>query len=286
MAKGYSALVAPETVQEHLRDRDWVLFDCRHQLTDKAYGQRAYREAHLPGARFADIEHDLSSPITPQSGRHPLPDMGQFADWVAARGVSGDSQVVAYDDSHGGFAARLWWMLRFLGHERAAVLDGGFARWKQERRPLTPDLPHVRRGDFASHPHPEMLAELTEVERLSAGRAGTLVDARAGERYRGETEPIDPRAGHIPGALNLPFLGNVGADGRFLPAEALQRRFAQGLNGAAPEQTIHYCGSGVTACHNLLAMAAAGLPPGRLYVGSWSQWSKDPARPAATGPTP
>jgi thiosulfate/3-mercaptopyruvate sulfurtransferase len=166
------------------------------------------------------------------------------------------------------------------------VLDGGFARWRQEGRPVTPDVPPRRRGGFKGRPKPALLAELAEVERMSRERRAMLIDARAGERYRGETEPIDARAGHIPGAVNLPYTGNLRADGRFLPAEALRERFAAALNGVPPEQSVHYCGSGVTACHNLLAMAVAGLPPGRLYVGSWSQWSKDAARPAATGPTP
>jgi thiosulfate/3-mercaptopyruvate sulfurtransferase len=286
MTRAFTTLVQPEDVQPRLRDRDWVIFDCRHQLLDKAYGQRVYRESHLPGARFADVDHDLSSPITPETGRHPLPDPAAFSAWLAARGVNGDSQVVAYDDSQGAMASRLWWMLRWLGHEAVAVLDGGFARWTRESRPTTPDVPQPARGTFLGKPNPALLAELREVERLSRTRGALLVDARAGDRYRGETEPIDRVPGHIPGAINMPFGANVGPDGRFLPPEALRRRFTEALQAAPAGEPIHYCGSGVTACHNLLAMAVAGLPMGRLYVGSWSQWSKDPARQVATGSAP
>jgi thiosulfate/3-mercaptopyruvate sulfurtransferase len=291
MSSKFTTLIQPEDLQPRLRDRDWVIFDCRHALLDKAHGQRVYRESHLPRARFADVDHDLSSPITPQTGRHPLPEPASFSAWLASRGVSGDSQVIAYDDSQGAMAARLWWMLRYLGHDRVAVLDGGFARWQKEGWPTTPDIPRASAGNFKGRPDPGMLAELAEVERLAREPLARepralLVDARAGDRYRGETEPIDPKPGHIPGAIHLPYAGNLGADGRFLPAETLRGRFEQALNGTGGAESVHYCGSGVSACHNLLAMAVAGLPPGRLYVGSWSQWSKDPARPVATGPNP
>jgi thiosulfate/3-mercaptopyruvate sulfurtransferase len=286
MTRDYTALIQPDELQPMLRHPGWAVFDCRHALLDKAYGQRAYRESHLPGARFADVGHDLSAPITPLSGRHPLPDPAVFAAWLASRGVSADSQVVAYDDSHGAMAARLWWMLRYLGHPRVAVLDGGFVRWRKEGRPVTPDVPRPARGNFLGWPDGSLLAELEEVERLSRERSAVLVDARGGERYRGETEPIDPKPGHIPGAVNLPYAGNLDAEGRFLAPDLLRRRLEPAVTGAPPGQSVHYCGSGVSACHNLLAMLVAGLPPGRLYVGSWSQWCKDPARPVATGPRP
>ncbi|HEX7929162.1 MAG TPA: rhodanese-like domain-containing protein, partial [bacterium] len=168
---------------------------------------------------------------------------------------------------------------------KVAVLDGGFARWKAEGRAVTADVPKPKPGNFKGKPNAAMLAELAEVEKLSKARSGVLVDARGGDRYRGETEPIDRTPGHIPSAINLPFGGNVGPDGRFLAPEVLRKRFEPAINGK-PAASIHYCGSGVSACHNLLAMAVAGLEPGRLYVGSWSQWSKDPSRPVATGATP
>lgn len=281
----FETLIAPGDLAPHLGDPAWIVFDCRHQLQDKAYGERVYRVAHIPGARFADMETHLSAPIRPDTGRHPLPDPLRFAAWLSEQGVGPDSQVVAYDDSQGAFAARLWWMARYLGHERVAVLDGGFARWTREGRPVSSEVPRPVAGRLSARPDPRRLASLMEVERLSRARQAVLVDARAGERYRGEQEPLDPRAGHIPGAISLPYAENLQPDGTFLPPERLRERFA-GRLGADPGASIHYCGSGVTACHNLLAMAVAGLPPGRLFVGSWSLWSKDPGRPAATGPEP
>jgi thiosulfate/3-mercaptopyruvate sulfurtransferase len=277
----YTTLIAPADLAPHLGDPAWIVFDCRHQLQDKAYGHRVYAASHLPGARFADMDADLSAPIRPDTGRHPLPEIAAFAAWLGQQGVTPATQVVAYDDSQGSFAARLWWMLRYLGHGKVAVLDGGLARWMREQRPVSADVPHPAFAPpYPAQPDTQMLADLREVEAVSKGRLGALVDARAGERYRGEQEPIDPRAGHIPGAVNLPFGENLNADGTFLAPEQLRGRFARLGQGPA---SIHYCGSGVTACHNLLALAVAGLPPGRLFVGSWSLWSKDPARPAATG---
>lgn len=285
----YTSLIAPAELEPHLHDTGWVLFDCRHQLQDTSYGHRAYALAHIRGARFADIDADLAGPIRADTGRHPLPDINGFSAWLGTQGVTPAHQVVAYDDHHGAFAARLWWMLRFVGHDRVAVLDGGFARWAREGRPVTADpVPANPAVPYPVKPDSRMLADLDEVRAHSGRRTGMLVDARAGERYRGEHEPIDPRAGHIPGAINLSFTGNLNPDGTFLPMEQLRQRFSR-LNGEsptgpAPSASIHYCGSGVTACHNILAMAAAGLPLGRLFVGSWSLWSKDPSRPAEAGP--
>lgn len=285
---GYTTLIAPADLARGLDDPACLVFDCRHQLQDKAYGRRVYGESHVPGARFADIDTDLSAPIRPDTGRHPLPEMAAFGRWLGTQGVAPDRQVVAYDDSQGGFAARLWWMLRYVGHGRVAVLDGGFARWTREGFPVAATLPAPKpAATYPVRPDGGMLADLHEVERRSRERIGILVDARAGERYRGEQEPVDPKPGHIPGAINLPFGGNLNPDGTFLPPARLRERFAvlaeNGTDGEGPGASIHYCGSGVTACHNLLAMAVAGLPPGRLFVGSWSLWSKDPTRPVATG---
>jgi len=278
----FDTLITPTQLAPHLGDPAWIVFDCRHQLNDKAYGERVYRAAHIPGARFADMETHLSATIRLDTGRHPLPDPDRFGAWLGEQGVGPDSQAVAYDDSQSAFAARLWWMLRQLGHERVAVLDGGFARWTREGRAVSADAPRPVAARFTARPQQQQLASVQEVEALSRGRRAVLVDARAGERYRGELEPLDPRAGHIPGAINLPYSGNLQSDGTFLTPERLRGRFA-GRLGADPGASVHYCGSGVTACHNLLAMAVAGLPPGRLFVGSWSLWSKDPGRPAATG---
>ncbi len=279
---GFTALVAPADLAPRLSDPAWVVFDCRHQLQDKGYGHRVYAASHIPGARFADTDQDLAGPIRPDTGRHPLPDMERFSTWLGAQGVTPGSQVVAYDDSQGAFAARLWWMLLYLGHKNVAVLDGGFARWTREGHPVTTEVPKAKTTRYPLRTQPKLLAELGEVAALSKGHRGILVDARAGERYRGEQEPIDAKAGHIPGAINLPFAGNLNTDGTFLHADKLRERLALRL-GTEPKASIHYCGSGVTACHNLLAMAAAGLPMGRLFVGSWSLWSKGD-RPVETGP--
>jgi thiosulfate/3-mercaptopyruvate sulfurtransferase len=291
MAAPYSTLIQPEDLQPRLNAPDWVVFDCRHALLDKALGARVYGESHLPGARFADMERDLSGPVTPESGRHPLPDLDAFSGWLRTMGVTAGAQVVAYDDSQGMMASRLWWMLRYLGHDAVAVLDGGFARWRDEGRPLTPDIPVAIAGDFRPRIRSGWQADLAEVARLVRGQPGReqpgmLVDARGAERFRGDSEPIDPKAGHIPGAVNVPCAANVDGSGRFLPAAALRQRFQQALGFVPPRESVHYCGSGVSACHNLLAMAVAELEPGRLYVGSWSQWCKDDARPIATGSRP
>ena len=247
------------------------------------YGRQAYAAGHLPGARFADMDHDLCGPVAPGTGRHPLPAWADFTAWLGRQGISPGTTVVAYDDSHGGFAARLWWMLRALGHPRSAVLDGGFARWQREGHRVGTDRPTPVPVPYAAQPDPLRVASLEEVQRRLTDPAMLLVDARAAARYRGEQEPIDPHAGHIPGAINVPFMENVDANGVFLPPDQLRSRLLAAYGGHAPEATVHYCGSGVTACHTLLAQEAAALPPGRLYPGSWSQWCADTTRPFATG---
>lgn len=276
-------LIAPEHLAPHLADPDWVVADCRHTLTDPAYGRNAYGAAHVRGAVFADLDHDLCGPIGAGTGRHPLPDWEVFCAWLGRQGVRPESTVVAYDDGNGAFAARLWWMMRCLGHERVAVLDGGFARWVREGRPTDVEPPTRTPTTYRAQPDVAQLVPLEALQAHLHDPALLLVDARAADRYRGETEPIDPRAGHIPGAINLPYAENVNGDGTFLPPERLRQRLLAAYGGSAPERTVHYCGSGVTACHNLLAQAVAGLPPGRLYAGSWSQWCADPERPAELG---
>jgi thiosulfate/3-mercaptopyruvate sulfurtransferase len=282
----WDTLVTPAQLATRLTDAECVVFDCRHQLQDKAYGARVYASGHIPGARFADIDHDLSAPIRPDTGRHPLPAVDSFLAWLGAQGVTPRHQVVAYDDSQGAFAARLWWMLRQLGHRDVAVLDGGYARWTREGRAVSVDVPKPKPAGYPARINAAAYAELAEVVALSRNGGGALVDARGGERYRGEQEPIDPQAGHIPGAVNLPYTENLNPDGTFLPPARLRERLLGALGSGDPATSVHYCGSGVSACHNLLAMAVAGLPPGRLFVGSWSLWSKDPARPIAIGPQP
>jgi thiosulfate/3-mercaptopyruvate sulfurtransferase len=279
-------LITPKELAPYLTDLEWVVVDCRHSLTDPAYGRKAYAAGHLPTAVFAELDQDLCGTVRAGTGRHPLPSWDAFCRWLGRRGVHPRSFVVAYDDSHGAYASRLWWMLRALGHERTAVLDGGYARWVREERPVEQAVFKPRPATYRAKPDAAMMVNLGTLQRELGQAHLLLVDARAAERYRGEHEPIDPRAGHIPGAVNLPFLDNVDADGVFLPAQQLRRRLRAAFGSVAPERTVHYCGSGVTACHNLLAMAVAGMPMGRLYPGSWSQWCADPDRPAELGEAP
>ena len=280
----YTALISPSALEPRLQDDGWAVIDCRHQLSDAAYGRRVYAEGHIPGARFAHMDETLAAPVTAGSGRHPLPDMERFAGWLGGQGVGNDTQVIVYDDDSGVMAARLWWMLRYLGHGKVAVLDGGMARWKRERRPMEDRVPAPAPARFSARPDEGARISLEDLLGVYRSTGHLLVDARGAERFEGKSEPIDPVAGHIPGAANRPFMANLAGDGTFLPPTALKEQLLAAFGSAPPERTIHYCGSGVSACHNLLAMAHAGLPAGRLYVGSWSQWCADPARPVETGP--
>lgn len=262
-----------------------LILDCRFNLADTAAGERAYAQSHLPGAVYAHLDRDLSSPITPSTGRHPLPDPAQLMAKLQAAGLSERRQVVVYDDAGGAIAARAWWLLRWLGHEAVALLDGGWQAWCEAGQPLRSDAAKTLSATQAVDITP-LTALQIDVEALQqaldAGQV-RLFDARAGERYRGEVEPLDPVAGHVPGAVNAPLTDNL-ADGRFLPPAQLRQRWLTRLDGAAPETVVHMCGSGVTACHNLLAMEHAGLCGSRLYAGSWSEWIRDPGRAVATGP--
>lgn len=258
-----------------------VVCDLRFSLADHDEGRRLYAAGHIPGARFVDLHRDLADTSREGAGRHPLPSPQAFAALLGRLGVDRDTRVVAYDAAGGAWAARLWWMMRALGHPHACVLDGGWPAWVDDGRPVSTDTPAP---EPTTYPVPADTAwpgtvTADDVAAAIAARR-TVVDSRAPERYRGEVEPLDPRPGHIPGAINVFHGANVGADGRLLPADELQARFAAAGVGDDP---IVYCGSGVTACHNLLAMERAGIRGARLYPGSWSEWSSDPARPAATG---
>ena len=279
----FTTLISSEQLAAHLDNPEWVVVDCRFSLADPGSGERAYRAGHIPTARYAHLDRDLSAPVTATSGRHPLPPREALIATLAAWGVTHDCQVVAYDDAGGAFAARLWWLLRSVGQQRAAVLDGGWSRWLQEGRPVTDVEPAPRQTLFRAMPP---LAAWLSTAQLQAGLAQQtvcLLDARAAERFRGEAEPIDTVAGHVPGAVNHPFQDNLAADGCFLSPDRLRRQFMQRLGRFQPEETVHMCGSGVTACHNLLAMEFAGLTGSRLYAGSWSEWIRDPTRPVAKG---
>ena len=271
-------LVSCEQLAAHLNDPDWRIVDCRHQLSDVGYGQRVYAEGHLPGAFFMHLDRDLSGAMSGCNGRHPLPDPQVLAAKFGAVGISSRTQVVAYDDAEGMVSGRLWWMLRWLGHDNVAVLDGGFNRWVKEGRPLTRDIPVVLPTVFEVEQR-DWVVTADEVLANIASPELVVVDARGPDRFRGENETIDPVGGHIPGARNRFFRDNLDADGRFRPAAELRREFLELFAGTPPDKTVMQCGSGVSACHNLIALELAGLTGARLYAGSWSEWCSDSARP-------
>jgi thiosulfate/3-mercaptopyruvate sulfurtransferase len=272
-------LVSTADLAQHLHDPAWVIFDCRHDLMDLAKGARLYREGHIAGAHFASVERDLSGQKTGANGRHPLPAPEAFSEFLARHGVSDSSTIVAYDDVGGQYAARLWWMARWIGHPGAALLDGGLPKWTADGRSLVREVPAPVPAALPSRPDSSLVWTADDVLRRATDPDFALIDARAAERYRGETEPIDPVAGRIPGALNRPYKDNLNPDLTFRSAEELRREFAALLAPRRPENTAHHCGSGVTACANLFAMEYAGLPGSKLYAGSWSEWIADPARP-------
>ena len=274
----FTTLVSPDQLAQHLHDPQWVVIDCRFALTRPESGRQAYAKAHIPGARYAHLNEDLSAPLTPGSGRHPLPDPDLLAAKLGRWGVDRDKQVVVYDDSFGSMAVRLWWLLRWLGHDAVALLDGGLPAWLRQGRELSADIPAVRPAEFRPLRDDGLwidsraVLQALEQERL-------IIDARPEERFTGFIEPLDKVAGHIPGALSSPFEDNLDMRGNFLSAEELRAQYETLLRGAPPGEVIHMCGSGVTACHNLLALEIAGMPGGKLYAGSWSEWITDPSRP-------
>lgn len=281
----HTTLVSTELLFLHLDDPDWIVFDCRHDLARPELGAREYAKSHVPGARFLHCDTDLSAPLTGRNGRHPLPDPEAFARTLGAAGVDRTKQVVAYDAQGGSFAARLWWMLRWLGHDAVAVLDGGWGKWLREERPETSAVPTPAPARFDAAVR-EAAVDAEYVLAHLRDPSIVVVDARSAERYRGETEPLDPVAGHIPGSINRPIQGNLAEGGVFKPTGTLRAQWSPLLGDVAPSSVVHSCGSGVAACHNLLAMEIAGLAGSRLYAGSWSEWCADPARPVATGPSP
>jgi thiosulfate/3-mercaptopyruvate sulfurtransferase len=268
-----------------LEDPGWVVVDCRFSLADTERGRRGYLQAHIPGAVYAHLDRDLSGPVIKgQTGRHPLPSIKHasetFSDWGIGLGV----QVVAYDDAAGALAAvRTWWMLRWLGHDAVAVLDGGWQSWLRAGYPFQEGNETAPERQFTPRPRPELIATTQDVIDLVGRQPPCIIDARTADRYRGENEIIDPVAGHIPGALNLPYPENLTPTGIFRPPVELRQMYQDMLGELPPERAILYCGSGVTSIHNILAMVHAGLQEPRLYAGSWSEWIADPARPVAVG---
>ena len=278
-------LVEVGHVGKILGQSDTRIVDCRFQLTDPGAGRAAFLSGHIPGAVYADLDRDLSSPVGPDTGRHPLPDARKLAATFEQLGISNTTRVIVYDEGAGAIAARAWWLLRWLGHENAAILDGGFHAWKAGGLPVEEGATDVSPGKFEARLHPEMVLRTEDV--LAAGPSAgplMLVDVRSEERFRGLEEPIDSVAGHIPGSANLPYTDLVDDEGRWRPVDAIRRRVSEALGPPADQRWSVMCGSGVTACHLVAAGLMAGYPEPRVYVGSWSEWIRDPGRPVAQGP--
>jgi len=278
-------LMSPRQLAERSEKPGLVILDCRCSLDDGDYGQRSYAEGHIDGAHFADLARDLSAPVVKGvTGRHPLPQPGRLLERLQGWGIDAYSDVVLYDDGPGAYAARAWWLLAWLGkREGVYLLDGGLKAWHASGLPLSLDPATNKPGHFSGKPDPHMVITTQQLQARLDDPALALLDARALARFRAEIEPIDPVAGHIPGASCAVFTDNLDGDGRFLSPEQLHRRFELLLAGRSPTDLVAYCGSGVTACHNLFALCLAGYPLASLYAGSWSEWITDPGRPVATG---
>jgi thiosulfate/3-mercaptopyruvate sulfurtransferase len=275
-----TTLVDVHILAKHLDDPDWVVVDCRFTLTDPSAGRRAYEAGHIPGACYAHLNDDLSSKVTSTTGRHPLPDPERMAETLGAWGIDRQKQVVVYDDAFGAMASRLWWMLRWLGHDAVALLDGGFPRWLRAKLPVTATVPEIQPAFFEARARNELWVGADTV--AAASEQGLLVvDARGEERFNGEIEPLDKVAGHVPGAFNAPYEDNLDLSGEFMSDEALREHYSALFNGVSADRVVMMCGSGVTACHNILALEHAGMPGSRLYAGSWSEWITDNRRPVA-----
>ena len=275
----YQTIVSTEMLAEQINNPDWVVFDCRFDIADPKAGHEAYLKEHIPTARYVSLDDDLSSPPTGNSGRHPLPDVNTIVGKLAAWGLNRDSQAVVYDQSTGSIAVRMWWTLRWLGHKAVAVLDGGFDKWLRERLPMEAAVGEHKQGNFEGRPDDTMWVSTADVEASLADADTSLIDARARNRFSGEQESVDKTGGHIPGAVNHPLTDNLDENGCFLSAGELRAQYED----LRKPVTIHSCGSGVTACHNILAMEIAGMENSKLYVGSWSEWIRSPQRPIAKG---
>jgi thiosulfate/3-mercaptopyruvate sulfurtransferase len=281
----HTTLLSTEDLAAHLGDPAWVIVDCRYDLANETWGEQQYRASHIPGASYASLGHDLAGPKDGRNGRHPMPGREAMAATFGRLGITSGIQVAAYDQGNGMYASRLWWMLRYMGHDAAAVVDGGFAKWTREGRPTASGSETRPAATFTGKPRAAMRLTANQVWARLGDPSMTLVDARAPSRFEGKDETLDKVGGHIPGALNHFFQWNLAPDGTFLPPEALREKFTALLGETPPAEVAVYCGSGVTACHNLLAMELAGLSGMRLFPGSWSEWSADPDKPVDTGPS-
>ncbi len=275
----YDSLIDAEDLFDYIDDPDWVIIDCHFELDNPDSGLIAYQEGHIPGAVYAHLDHQLAGPVIPgKTGRHPLPDIEIFSETLSNWGIDDTVQVIVYDNRGGGIAARLWWMLKWLGHHPVALLDGGLASWTGKNLPLETSVPRPIPRFFEPSPRPDLVATLEDIEN-DVDHRFILVDSRAPERYRAEIEPIDPIAGHIPAAVNAFYMDNLDQYQKFLHKNVLIKRFSAILKGRKSLDAVFYCGSGVTSTHNILAMYHAGLGIGKLYPGSWSEWITDPKRP-------
>ena len=280
-------LVSVDTLAAHLDDPNWRVFDCRHDLANTEYGTQAYAKGHIPGALFMHCDRDLSGPMTGKNGRHPLPVIETFAKRMGECGITPDTQVVVYDNEASAFASRLWWMLRWLGHDKVALLDGGLPGWKRAKQSLETEVRHVVPTQFVPRPRPDMLVDTAYVEQHLGSTGMLLLDARSEDRYAGQNERLDPVAGHIPGSINRFYYDCLDdAAIYFKTDDELRAEFEDLLGERDPRTIVHLCGSGVTACVNMLGMELAGLKGSKLYAGSWSEWCSDSTRPAATGDQP
>jgi thiosulfate/3-mercaptopyruvate sulfurtransferase len=278
----YKSLIDPQTLAQHLDQPDWAIVDCRFSLDHPEQGQQDYLEAHIPGAVYANLNKDLAGPVVPgKTGRHPLPDVDCFAQTLSDWGIEAQVQVVAYDDVGGAYAARLWWMLRWLGHDRVAVLDGGWSLWQQESLPVRSGEETREPREFTPRPREDLWISSQEVAQMLSKPGFRLLDARSADRFKGENENRDPVAGHIPGAVSAPYAENLDQNSRFRPVQELRERYKALLDDMPTQDSVVYCGSGVTAAHDILAMAYAGVGEARLYAGSWSEWITDPEHPIA-----
>ncbi len=279
----YNTIISAEELHAIINDDNVRVFDCRFSLKDPQGGKNNYLAGHLPRAQFADMDTQLSSAMTATSGRHPLPDPEVFINQLNAWGVSNDTQVVAYDDISGAFAARLWWMMRWVGHNNVAVLNGGMQKWTEQGFSLNQENVQFPSTDFTGQANEDWLMDIDTVQANLENNAITLIDARAADRFTGKDQKTDPVPGHVPGANNLPFGGNLTKDGMMQSPEVIKERFASVIQDRSLDDVVNMCGSGVTACHNMLAQAVAGMPPTKVFIGSWSQWIKDSSRPVQTG---
>lgn len=279
----YTQLIEVHELLSEIKRPNWVIVDCRFDLANPEWGFANYQRSHIPGAVYAHLDHDLSGTRTSLNGRHPLPDPQTFIETLGRLGIDSSCQVVAYDTSGGSFAVRLWWMLKYYGHTRVAVLNSGFATWTARGYPVSSGNVTNPKKVFTGTPDPSMIVTTAEMKTIVVDSRSILIDARAPERFRGDIEPLDTIAGHIPGAVNRFHQLNLGSDGLWLPPDTMKREFRTLLGETPSAQAVVYCGSGVTSCHHLLAMEVAGLPMARLYAGSWSEWIRDPRNPVALG---